>query len=98
MYLVNSSDPITYWNLKLLWERPEWLDAPRGPDVSKHMFWVPIVTWWTTLGDMAFSTGVPAGHGHQYGPNPVDAWASVTQPPGWTPQKTEQLREIMKKK
>ena len=36
------------------------------------------------LGDMVFSTGVPAGHGHDYGVNPVDAWAAITQPPGWT--------------
>jgi uncharacterized membrane protein len=98
VYLQNSSDPITYWKLDLLWRRPEWLNDPRGPDVSSHMFWMPVATWWGTLGDMMFSTGVPAGHGHAYGPNPVDAWAAITQPPGWTQAKTDQLRAIVKDK
>jgi len=95
VYLQNSSDPITYWNLDLIWSRPEWLKDPRGPDVSSHMFWIPVVTFWNTLGDMAFSTGVPDGHGHSYGANPVDAWALIAQPPGWTAAKTQQLREIV---
>ena len=79
----------------LIWNRPEWLDQPRGPDVSDDMFWVPAVTFWSTLGDMVFSTAVPAGHGHSYGANPVDAWAAITSPPGWTPEKTQRLREIV---
>jgi uncharacterized membrane protein len=95
VYLQNASDPITYWSLDLIWSRPEWLDDPRGPDVSSHMFWAPILTFWGTLGDMVFSTGVPAGHGHDYGANPVDAWAAIDPPPGWTAAKTEQLRQIV---
>ena len=98
MYLQNASDPITYWKLDLIWKRPEWLNDPRGPDVSSHMFWAPVVTFWGTLGDMVFSTSVPPGHGHDYGSNPVDAWASIIQPPGWTPEKTARLGEIVKDK
>jgi uncharacterized membrane protein len=98
VYLQNASDPITYWKLDLIWKRPEWLNDPRGPDVSADMFWAPVVTFWGTLGDMVFSTGVPPGHGHDYGSNPVDAWASIIQPPGWTPAKTAELREIVKDK
>jgi uncharacterized membrane protein len=98
VYLQNSSDPITYWSLNLIWSRPEWLDSPRGPDVSSHMFWAPVLTFWGTLGDMVFSTGVPAGHGHSYGPNPVDAWAAVATPPGWTADKTQRLRDIVASK
>jgi uncharacterized membrane protein len=95
VYLQNSSDPITYWKFDLLWRRPEWLDDPRGPDVSDRMFWVPVVTFWQTAGDMVFSTGVPAGHGHSYGANPVDAWAAIYPPDGWTAEKTERLRTIV---
>ena len=95
VYLQNATDPITYWKLDLLWKHPEWLDDPRGPDVSSHMFWAPILTFWQTAGDMVFSTGVPAGHGHDYGVNPVDAWAAITQPPGWTEAKTQELRKII---
>ena len=95
VYLQNSSDPITYWNFQLIWRHPDWLIEPRGPDVSSHMFWAPILTFWGTLGDMVFSTGVPAGHGHSYGANPVDAWAAITSPPGWTSEKTQRLRQIV---
>jgi uncharacterized membrane protein len=98
VYLQNSSDPITYWNFELIWNRPEWLDEPRGPDVSDKMFWAPVVTFWGTLGDMVFSTAVPPGHGHDYGSNPVDAWAQIIQPEGWTDAKTQELREIVKDK
>jgi len=95
VYLQNATDPITYWKFDLLWKHPEWLDDPRGPDVSSHMFWAPFTTFWQTAGDMVFSTGVPAGHGHDYGVNPVDAWAAITQPSGWTEAKTQELRKII---
>jgi uncharacterized membrane protein len=98
VYLQNSSDPITYWKFDLIWHRPDWLSDPRGPDVSPHMFWMPVLTFWNTLGDMVFATGVPPGHGHDYGANPVDAWAAITTPPGWTPEKTNRVREIVKNK
>jgi uncharacterized membrane protein len=95
VYLQNATDPITYWKPNLLWKPPEWLDDPRGPDVSDRMFWVPVVTFWQTTADMAFSTGVPTGHGHSYGVNAVDGWVAVYPPEGWTDDKTEQLREII---
>ena len=95
VYLQNSSDPITYWQPRLLWDRPAWLDEPRGPDVSSAMFWTPVVTFWQTAADMAFATGAPAGHGHEYGANPVDAWADLSAPAGWTPADTRQLRTLI---
>ncbi len=95
VYLQNSSDPITYWRPDLIWSPPEWLDDPRGPDVSEEMFWLPITTFLQTAADMAFSTGVPAGHGHVYGANPADAWAAIYPPVGWTPVDTERLRGLI---
>jgi uncharacterized membrane protein len=95
VYLQNSSDPITYWAPELLWKPPDWLDDPRGPDVSGDMSWVPIITFWQTAADMAFSTGVPAGHGHVYGANPVDAWAAIYTPEGWTAEANDRLRDII---
>jgi uncharacterized membrane protein len=59
------------------------------------MFWVPVVTFWQVLADMAFSTGVPPGHGHNYGVEAVNSWAAITQPPGWTAQKTANLRALL---
>ena len=68
--------------------RPDWLDQPRGPDVSPDMTWIPAVTFWQVLADLAFSTGVPDGHGHSYGVFAVDGWAAVAAPPGWTSDDT----------
>ena len=95
VYLQNATDPITYWKPELLWKSPEWLDDPRGPDVSDDMFWIPVVTFWQTTADMAFSTGVPAGHGHSYGANAVEAWAAISAPKGWTAEKTRELHDII---
>jgi uncharacterized membrane protein len=95
VYLQNSSDPITYWELDLIWDRPDWLSRPRGPDVSTRMFWIPVITFWQTAADMAFSTGVPAGHGHVYGANPVDAWVAISTPEGWSDTDTQLLRDII---
>ena len=95
VYLQNSSDPITYWKPDLLLGSPDWLDDPRGPDVSPDMFYMPIITFLQTAVDMAYSTGVPAGHGHVYGANPVDAWAAIYTPEGWTDDHTQRLRDII---
>jgi uncharacterized membrane protein len=92
VYLQNSSDPIVWWTPELLLSRPAWLDDPRGPDVSPDMRWYPGVTFWQTLVDQFAANGVPAGHGHVYGSGPVDGWAAVAAPPGWTTADTVRLR------
>jgi uncharacterized membrane protein len=95
VYLQNSSDPITYWAPDLLWSRPDWLDDPRGPDVSPTMFYMPVITFFQTAADLAFSTGVPAGHGHVYGANQVDSWLAVAPPEEWTAADTRRLRALI---
>lgn len=95
VYLQNSSDPITYFDIDLLWSQPAWLDDPRGPDVSSSMFWIPVVTFWQTVADLARAADVPAGHGHRYGANPADAWVAITMPDGWTDEDTNRLRAII---
>lgn len=57
---------------ELIFERPEWLDDPRGPDVSPDMHWYPLVTFWQTVVDQVFAIEVPPGHGHVYGSGVVD--------------------------
>jgi uncharacterized membrane protein len=95
MYLQNSSDPVVWWNPQLLYRAPEWLDEPRGPDISPDMSWYPGVTFWQTVVDLAFSTTVPTGHGHVYGSSVADAWAALVQPPDWTTADTERLRALL---
>ncbi len=59
------------------------------------MRWFPFVTFWQVTADMAFSTGVPAGHGHSYGAEPVAAWADIAPPDGWTAERTAELTDII---
>jgi uncharacterized membrane protein len=95
LYLQNSSDPIVWWSPGLLVEPPEWLDQPRGPDVSPDMRWYPGVTFWQTVVDVVFANGVPTGHGHVYGSSAADGWATLVPPPGWTVADTVRLRALL---
>ena len=95
LYLQNSSDPIVWFSFASLWRSPEWLDDPRGPDVTPDMNWYPFVTFFQLAADLAYSTGVPGGHGHKYGSNVVDGWAAIVPPEGWTDEDTQRLKEII---
>ncbi|MGK5533366.1 alpha/beta hydrolase [Streptomyces sp. URMC 129] len=91
VYLQNASDPVVWWSPNLLFQRPEWLNEPLGPDVTSAIDWFPFVTFWQTTVDMAVSYGAQAPHGHRYGSNPVDAWAAIAPPAGWTDADTDRL-------
>ncbi|GLW05155.1 membrane protein [Microtetraspora sp. NBRC 13810] len=95
VYLQNASDPVVWWSPDLLWRKPGWLEAPRGPDVAPAMRWYPVVTFWQVVVDLAFANYVPPGHGHQYGVNVVNGWAAVAPPPGWTGADTDRLRKTL---
>jgi uncharacterized membrane protein len=96
VYLQHASDPIAWWNPDLLFQKPDWLSEPRGYDVPSDMEWIPVVTFLQVSADMAVAVDVPDGHGHRYVRDVVNAWAAVLQPPGWTPEKTERLRGIVR--
>jgi uncharacterized membrane protein len=95
-YLQNATDPISFFSVDLLWERPDWLESPRAPDVTPDMAWIPFVTFWQVAGDLMFSTGVPDGHGHSYGIHAVDGWVACAAPPGWTAADTKRLKRFVK--
>jgi uncharacterized membrane protein len=95
LYLVHPSDPIIWWSPQLLYARPDWLEEPRGDDVVDAMGWIPFVTFWQVTADMPFAVNVPDGHGHVYTSEYVDAWAHVLQPPGWTEDDSERLRDLL---
>jgi uncharacterized membrane protein len=96
-YLQHASDPIVWWAPRLILSRPDWLAEPAGPDRLHRMRWFPFVTFWQVTADMAFSTGVPAGHGHNYGAQTVAAWADIIPPAGWTAERTAALTDIIAK-
>ena len=93
VYLQHASDPVTFFSSDLAFERPEWLsDGQRGPDVSPTMGWVPLVTMWQVLLDMPGAGSVPNGFGHMYSAQAnLEAWAAVTQPPGWGPDRAARI-------
>jgi uncharacterized membrane protein len=95
IYLQHASDPVVYWHRDLLFERPDWLREPPGRDVLDEMVWFPFVTFWQVTMDFPFAVAVPAGHGHVYVQESVDAWVAITQPSNWTPGDTQRLRELV---
>ena len=84
LYIQHPSDPIVWWSPRLILHRPDWLAEPPGDDVVAAMRWIPFVTFWQVTADLPFAVEVPAGHGHVYTHEYVDAWAWVLRPPGWT--------------
>ena len=93
VYIQYASDPMVWFSPDLAWIRPDWLKGERGPDVSPHLQWYPIVTFLQVGFDLPMATAVPIGHGHNYSPSSyIDAWTAVTQPQGWTPQETARLK------
>ncbi len=87
VYLQYASDPIVFFSYRDLYRRPDWLQQPRGPDVSPDLRWYPVVTMLQIALDMAVATTTPMGHGHVYAPEDyVDAWVAVTDVTGWTPE------------
>ena len=95
LYLQHPSDPIVWWSPRLLLTEPDWLREPRGHDVLGTVRWAPFITFWQVTADLPFATEVPAGHGHKYTSEYVDAWATVLQPADWTGAKADSLRKIV---
>ena len=93
VYLQHGSDPVVFFSPNLAWSEPAWLhEGQRAPDVSTRMTWFPIVTMWQTLLDLPSAQSVPEGYGHLYSIHAnLQAWANVTQAPGWTSADTDRL-------
>ena len=95
LYVQHPSDPIVWWSPRLILNRPDWLTEPAGSGVLEAMVWIPFVTFWQVTADLPFAVGVPAGHGHVYTREYVDAWAVVLRPQEWTEEKAARLRELV---
>ena len=95
VFLQHASDPIVWWSPKLLFDRPDWLGESKGNDVSRHMHWIPVLTFLQVSIDQFFGTTVPDGHGHSYGGEPAEAWSYILPPTYWSEQKTQNLRTIL---
>ncbi|TWU17355.1 hypothetical protein Pla52o_51590 [Novipirellula galeiformis] len=95
VYIQHASDPMIWFSPHLAWIAPDWLNEPRGPDVSPHLRWYPIITFLQVAFDMPMATSVPMGYGHNYSPSSyIDAWIAVTQPKGWSEQRVTSLKRL----
>lgn len=92
-YLQYASDPITFFEPEAFWREPEWMHSPRGPDVSPELRWYPVVTMLQLLVDLATGSA-PPGFGHEIAAEHyIDAWAALSEPPGWNEQQLARLRD-----
>lgn len=59
--------------------------------------WWPAVTGIQLFADMMNSDSgvIPAGYGHHYAGEYVDAWHWATQAPGWDEESLARLREVV---
>lgn len=91
VYLQHPSDPVGWWDWSALYEKPLWLQGPRGYDVPKRAHWFPFVTWAQTSTDLIAGFAAAAGHGHNYDNAWPQAWAAVAAPEGWTTADTKAI-------
>jgi uncharacterized membrane protein len=95
LYVNHPTDPVTHWGADWLWSPPDWMDAPRGYDVTGDGVWFPFVTWAQGLFDLMAGFGAPPGHGHDYRLDYVDAWARIAPPDGWSEAETARIESIL---
>jgi uncharacterized membrane protein len=85
VYLQYASDAVTFFDPASGWRMPDWMAPPLGPGVSPDFVWIPVVTFMQLTFDIMTAVAPPAGHGHVYAfGDYVDAWAALTDAPGWT--------------
>jgi uncharacterized membrane protein len=98
VYLQYASDPIVLFTYRDAYQRPAWMRAPRGPDVSPELQWYPLVTMLQLALDMAVATSTPMGFGHVYAPEHyIDAWVAVTNVHHWSPDALAKLKDHLAK-
>lgn len=92
--LFNAVDPVTFWSFDMMWREPEWMDHPRGYDVSDRGQWFPFVTWRTPgVFDLMAGFGAPPGFGRDFRLDHFNGWAQVALPHGWREPDTRRLEQ-----
>ncbi|MDI4231666.1 alpha/beta-hydrolase family protein [Bradyrhizobium sp. Arg237L] len=98
VYLQYASDPATFFDYRSLYREPDWMQPPRGPDVSPQLRWYPVVTLFQLMLDMFMATEAPIGYGHVYAPaHYIDAWIEVTDVRDWAPEGITRLKQHLSK-
>lgn len=95
LFVQYPSDAIVWWTTDLIWHRPDWINEPRGADVSERVRWFPVVTFLQIVVDQMFGNHFTGGHGHNYAPDVVHSWAAVTPVSNWEQQDLDRLQSLM---
>ena len=66
VYAQHPSDPVVWWNNKLIWTQPDWLRERAGRDVSLNVEFTRFATYIQVLADLPVAGTAPGGHGHTY--------------------------------
>ena len=77
IYAQHASDPVVWWNPRLLWRQPDWLRERAGRDVSKNVEFTRGVTYLQIMADLPVAGTAPAGHGHTYNEELVPLWRAL---------------------
>lgn len=99
-FVDHDADPVTKWDGALATRYPYWLRRPRGRNVPDDMSWLPILTWWQVIFDLAFAAQQQSGQfhsvGHDYRADLAPILAAVLQQPADVPavQKLLEVREV----
>jgi uncharacterized membrane protein len=94
VYLQYASDAITFFEPRALYRRPDWMESPRGPDVSSELRWYPVVTMFQLALDMLMANNTPMGYGHVFAPaHYVDAWLNLMDVEGRSLEQIARLKE-----
>ncbi|PZQ50510.1 MAG: hypothetical protein DI556_07440 [Rhodovulum sulfidophilum] len=94
VFLNYGSDPIVLFTFGGAFREPDFLKAPRAPDVAPELRWFPVVTMLQLAVDSALSLKTPR-FGHFYvAEDYIDGWAAVVDPAGWSPERAEALKRI----
>lgn len=77
VYAQHASDPVVWWNRKLLWTQPDWLRERAGCDVSPFVEFTRFVTFIQVLADLPVAGTAPGGHGHTYNEELIPLWRAI---------------------
>lgn len=98
IYLQYASDPVTFFEYRSFYRKPDWMLLPRGPDVSPQMRWYPVISALQLAADKFMAIAAPIGFGHVYAPEHyIDAWTEVTDVRGWSPEEIARLKQHLSK-
>ena len=77
VYAQHPSDPVVWWNRKLLWTQPDCLRERAGRDVSPFVEFTRFVTFIQVLADLPVAGTAPGGHGHTYNEELIPLWRAI---------------------